>query len=452
MKSNSVILFTLTSLAAALPQHISKTNALLQSRQALSDPGFNTICSGVTSCALSKQEWDDFSLDDFLLFNIQSLGPGGNFPQKFADGNRAFDGPSDDLSGCASLDGPCDHRSGFSQSTVDNCPDLTSETVCAKYGDARAGIVIDNWVALHNGVKLQALAVAQARDNLVAQNFVSDLLDGMAEEQGSFLDEIVEFVVTLPLQLFKAPVLAVKLALKAFATLDNLTIDTIPDGGISPFIKQAVANQEIKDERDRAKDQMARQLDLIVEGEQQRLTFVLKSVFNGVSEQNIFTASDREQAARDTMVFKFAQSGGFLQGNGDMATLEELTAAAETTMKNTIVSAVMKVYKWQVIRVFGLVLNFPGEPVDPKTCIDGFKGLPDALGAPCLEFRRGGSISDPKMENPDVIQKAVDWPAMAQNADDCKGGEPDNSPNAEIGQDGLPRCFYNFPITTVDFS
>jgi hypothetical protein len=235
MKSNSVILFILTSLAAALPQHISKTNALLQSRQAPSDPGSNAICSGLTSCALSKQEWDDFGLDDFLLFNIQSLGPDGSFPQKFADGNMAFDGVFADLSGCASLDGPCDHPSGFSQLTVDNCPDLTSETVCAKYGNPKAGIVVDNWVALHNGVKLQALAVAQARDNLVAMNFVSDLLDGMAEEQGSFLDEIVEFIVTLPLQLFKAPVLAVKLALKAFAVLDNLTIDIIPDGGISPL-------------------------------------------------------------------------------------------------------------------------------------------------------------------------------------------------------------------------
>jgi hypothetical protein len=198
---------------------------------------------------------------------------------------------------------------------------------------------------------------------------------------------------------------------------------------------------------------MTRQLDLIVEGEQQRLTFVLESVFNGVPEQNIFTAPDREQAARDTMVFKFAQSGGFLQGNGDMATLEELTAAAETTMKNTIVTAVMKVYRWQAIRIFGLAFDVPDAPNDRTVCREGYKGLPDTLGAPCIVFRRGTNVNkDPRMEDPSVIEKFVDWPAMAQNADICAGGQPDPSPNAEIGEDGLPKCFYDFPVTAFDFS
>lgn len=225
--------------------------------------------------------------------------------------------------------------------------------------------------------------------------------------------------------------------MKAFSQLDSLTFDLIP-GGAGAIIEQAQANAEIRDERERIKDQMSRQIDLIVEGERNRLGNILLGVFTSGE-----TVASPEQA-RNSVPFQLAQSGAYLQGR---ASQQELDDAAATSIRNIIVTSVMGTMGWQVVRTFDLALEIPGRPGDTTTCRRGQKGLPNILGSPCVVFRRGPSFTDARMQNPDVIERFVDWPAMAQNADQCGGGQLDASFPGD-DEDGLPSCFYNFGVNT----
>ena len=283
-------------------------------------------------------------------------------------------------------------------------------------------------------MKAQADDAVRARDNLVRSRFLDELMDnGMGQELGDLGKLLIEFVVSLPFQILTSPFFAVSNGLRAFVQLNRI-VDLLPVATPFSFIQLAVQNDQIEDETERVKDQMARQMDLIVDGEIGRANSILTAVFVAEEDANI----GDENAARNSMAFQFAQSGAYLNGRPSD---DELTNAMETMIKNIIVTSVMNVMGWQVVELPPLseLQN------QQTTCRAGDKGLPDFPGRTCVGFRRGSTEQDPRMRNPDVIERLVDWPAMARNALDCGGGQL-NAADVDDGQGGLPRCFYNFRL------
>lgn len=179
----ALLVIGLGDIALGLP-----TSSSSLSGRSLLRPRQDGACSNIETCTFTQEEWQALDIDSFLADAIVSIGAGANFPQAFADAFAPFDGRSSPLDQCGFLVGAsCQHSAFVSQMTSANCPSIASgpEDRCLRYSDARAAIVIENYLQLREGIQAQADAVSNARDRLVQENFVSDLMDGMAQEQGN---------------------------------------------------------------------------------------------------------------------------------------------------------------------------------------------------------------------------------------------------------------------------
>ena len=205
-------------------------------------------------------------------------------------------------------------------------------------------------------------------------------------------------------------------------------------------IQQIIANDQIKDEKERLKDQLNRQLIAIEEGQRKHLQQLLSAGWENSGETKPMSLED----AKGTTIFQTAMSGAFLIGtDGPPTVIEQLADEIKDLMKHTMISAIIQTMGWSLV-LDGTILA--DDPSDPGGACRGNKGIANFV-AECGLFRRNGNFAGPRMQDPGVIGKFVDIRQISGNAVDYGGGVFD--PDVEMPEGSLPKCTYNFKISNA---
>ncbi|KIW73276.1 hypothetical protein PV04_01408 [Phialophora macrospora] len=454
MLRSSILSLICVSIAAASPSASVKTHlgGQLLARQSVCNPSDQPV-SACGSAHLSKANWAAFGIDDFLVNFIFVFGTGVvstdlGFPGFFVQQNLV---PGADFLFDCSIIGStlCSHPAQTNPTVEDDCafrdiPNIDS-AACGKYITPQAGFVVENFIRFHKSVSNNFLAIEDAGNAILNSNFISDVVDGLSEEQGSILDAvfgaIAGFVIGI-LPFGRAFTLGVEL----FKGLDRLYSLAGQDSVLSSpldIVNTISANNAIQDLAERTKDQLRRQVEQMVASSQAQMQEALDIMF-GTGPKSVAGQSGTD--AQDSFAFQLAQNGAFLD---TVPSREDLAVVMESNLKNWIVSSTMTGMDWNVLLDPTLLEDDPADP--GGVCRKGIKGIPGVLGAVCADFRRGG-FGGTKPENPAVLESLIDVEDMIRNAQECNGNSPiwrgiiDGS---DTSRTTLPRCMYKFSVLSI---
>jgi hypothetical protein len=402
----------------------------------------DVVVNECTDDKINADNYVNFRIDDFLVEYIANFGVAPNFPQTFVNNQsppgsgRSFD--------CSTMDSPCTVSGNANPAATTDCAFSAiagvQSTSCGLFLSPQAAFVVKNWIGLWSVTRDVFRAVEIAGNNIENSNFVNDVVDALKERKRGFFDGLINSIVDL---VFKIFIPRGKLILKGFRIFDNLvTNGELSERPAPDIFETAQANEQIEDVAERTKDQLRRQIQNIVTGIQAQCQKTLDLVFNDPNSIPIGSAEE----ARNSVVFKLANSGAYLQPAPSQA---ELAADMERNLKNWIVSSTMTTMQWK------LILD-PTELFDPPgqfgVACEGNSGFPNTLGQPCGLLLHSDSKADfndgAKPNDPHKLRGLIDVGAMFTNAAACGGGSV-NPDSLGTGGTGLPECLFNFQVITL---
>jgi hypothetical protein len=319
-----LLLFSLVSLVSALPH--------LHTRQ-------DQCATTVQACGaadLTPENWDAFSIDNFLINFGETVGTGAGlgvgFPQFFVNNQinaaHEFD--------CSGVGDRCEHPASSPANLGCRSALLSQGDVCTKYESPEAGFILENFRRFHEGVVNSHVAMDQAMNNILNNGFIDDLVEGLSEVEPDIVDTILKTFATIAFKLspfgralsfVNRVITPVEIALRlAGVPFKNPLSD--PFGAREDIIELIEAPQK----RDAGKKAFRNQLLKMVLGTQAQLEESLRIVFG----PEALAAQPEER--RVAFVFELANFGGSL---GPVPTVNELTAEFERSLKHSFVSSMI---------------------------------------------------------------------------------------------------------------